>query len=229
MLEFDNYDYDYIKDNPELYSYVGKYISKDLLDFQDINQLYILLEPILKSDFWNRIKSYPHHDNDRGYHIMGVVFRSYYKAIKKKLTTDKITKTVYIALFHDCFDYDWKLPTEDKLKFKELHAFAHPKRAFEQAKKHFPELIDKEIENGIKSHMFPITITKFPKYRTGWIVSFADKYASKHDAKNIREYPLYLGLTPEFLKIYQKVYDFIINTKIIMQNLPTYITLKRKK
>ncbi len=206
----------YIENNPEFYDYSSKYTTKNLLSFDEINQLLLILEPIVNSEFWKRIKSYPHHDDSRGHHIMSVVFRAYYISIKRKLSPDQIKKTVYIAIFHDCFDYDWKLPLDYKPKFKELHAFSHPERAFIEAKRYFPELIDEEVENGIKSHMFPLTITKLPKYRTGWIVLFADKYAAKRDAKNMRDYPMYLNLNQNFINRYQKVYDFFINKKIYL-------------
>lgn len=181
-----NKDFEFIK-------LASKYSSKNLLNIDQINQLYILIKPIINSEYWLKYKNYPHHnENNRGMHIMGVCFRAYYKSLyNKRLDNSKIIKIVYASMLHDAFDYDWKLPSE-KQKFFKRHAFVHGKLALEEAKKYFPELLDEEIENAILSHMWPLT--KAPKYKTGWIVKWADLYDSLEVFKNVKELPLYLGI-----------------------------------
>ncbi len=169
-----------------------KYTSKRLLNTDQINQLYVLIDPIISSTYWLKYKSYPHHNkNKRGMHIMGVCFRAYYKALNnKKIDNSKVIKVVYASMLHDAFDYDWKLPTTKTIFFKR-HAFVHGNLALDEARKHFPELLDEEIEDAIISHMWPLT--KAPKYKTGWIVKWADLYDSLEVFKNIKELPLYIG------------------------------------
>lgn len=123
---------------------------------------------------------------------MGVCFRAYYKALNnKKIDNSKVIKVVYASMLHDAFDYDWKLPTTPKTKFFKKHGFVHGNLALDEARKHFPELLDEEIEDAIISHMWPLT--KAPKYKTGWIVKWADLYDSLEVFKNIKELPLYIG------------------------------------
>lgn len=131
---------------------------------------------------------------------MGVCFRAYYRAIRnKKITSEGIIKVVYASMFHDAFDYDWKLPTTEKVKFFKKHAFTHGRFALEEVRKYFPELIDEEVEDAILSHMWPLT--KAPKYKTGWIVKWADMYDSLEVLKNIKELPLYIGIKRRKKKI----------------------------
>lgn len=168
------------------------YKSKNLLTNEQIQELYNLITPIINSDYWLKFKSYPHHIKNRGMHVMGVCFRAYYKALNnRKIDNTKIIKVVHAALLHDAFDYDWKIKIE-KRKFFQLHGFTHPKSALEEAKKYFPELIDEEIEDAILSHMWPLT--KAPKYKTGWIIKWADVYDSIEVFKNLKELPLYIGI-----------------------------------
>jgi len=84
------------------------------------------------------------------------------------------------ALLHDFFLYDWH-----DLTLKDLHGFKHPKYALRNAKRNFR--INKNIQNIIQSHMFPLTITVVPKSKEAWIVCFADKYVSVKETVLRRE------------------------------------------
>ena len=84
------------------------------------------------------------------------------------------------ALLHDFFLYDWH-----DLTLKDLHGFRHPKYALRNAKQNFR--INKNIQNIIQSHMFPLTITTIPKSKEAWIVCFADKYVSVKETVLRRE------------------------------------------
>lgn len=78
------------------------------------------------------------------------------------------------ALLHDYFLYDWHLVKKEEIGG--LHGFVHPVIAAKNAKKQF-ELSDKEY-NVILCHMWPLTLTRIPKSREGWIVTLVDKYCS---------------------------------------------------
>lgn len=76
------------------------------------------------------------------------------------------------AMFHDFFLYDWH-KTEGRAK---LHGFRHPMIASKNAQKYFN--VNKEQKEVIETHMWPLTITKFPKSIEAKIVCIADKCCS---------------------------------------------------
>lgn len=71
------------------------------------------------------------------------------------------------GLLHDFFLNKYNTKNSRKL------LISHPSIALNNAKKHFV-LSDKE-KNIIKCHMFPVSISVFPKYRESIVVSLVDK------------------------------------------------------
>ncbi|MCR4851782.1 MAG: phosphohydrolase [Lachnospiraceae bacterium] len=85
------------------------------------------------------------------------------------------------ALLHDYFLYDW----HDKGKRPEgLHGYRHPGAALKNASRDY-ELTDRE-KDIIRSHMWPLTLTKIPHYKEAWIVSAADKFCSLLETLKLR-------------------------------------------
>lgn len=78
------------------------------------------------------------------------------------------------ALLHDYFLYDWH--NREKKKGERLHGFAHANAAFTNAVNDYD--ISEKQKNIICSHMWPLNLTKLPRCREAWIVTFADKYCS---------------------------------------------------
>lgn len=79
------------------------------------------------------------------------------------------------GLLHDLFLYDWhNLPKVDSI-FK-MHGFVHAGIARDNALKYF-DLSEVEIDI-IERHMWPLNLTKPPRYRESLLVSFIDKYVS---------------------------------------------------
>jgi len=76
------------------------------------------------------------------------------------------------AMFHDFFLYDWHI-TEGRPK---LHGFKHPLIASTNAQKYF--YINEEEKEIIESHMWPLTIRRFPRTIEAKIVCVADKICS---------------------------------------------------
>ncbi len=109
-------------------------------------------------------------------HSVAVAYYSY--KIAKKLVGEKIAANELIrgALLHDYFLYDWHITP---IPENGLHGFSHPYTALQNATADF-ELTERE-RNIIKSHMFPLTITKLPKYREAWIVTIVDKFCSLYE------------------------------------------------
>ena len=77
------------------------------------------------------------------------------------------------AMFHDFFLYDWH---DQSVQRPKLHGFNHPKIASINAQKYFN--INEEEKQVIETHMWPLTITKFPKSIEAKIVCIADKWCS---------------------------------------------------
>ncbi len=76
------------------------------------------------------------------------------------------------AIFHDFFLYDWH-SIEGRPR---LHGFNHPKIASINAQRYYD--INEKEKLIIESHMWPLTITKFPKSAEAKIVCLADKWCS---------------------------------------------------
>ena len=87
------------------------------------------------------------------------------------------------ALLHDFFLYDWHKTNNVG---DGLHGFAHPNTASKNAVKYF-RLNKKELDI-IRKHMWPLTITKLPKYRESWLVCMADKYCSLLETFGLNNY-----------------------------------------
>lgn len=146
---------------------------------------------ILNSEEFVKRKEYLHHPNKSVYqHSLEVAYASYKFAKKHNLNARDISIG---ALLHDFYYKPWQ-ENKEKKKFTKMHGFVHAKEALENAKKNFPELINKRVEDIIVKHMFPLNI-KPPKYKESWIVSLMDKKNSLDVLKHPKEYPKFLGLT----------------------------------
>ena len=76
------------------------------------------------------------------------------------------------AYLHDFYLYDW----HDKEVRAKLHGYHHPVTSCENAVHYFH--VDQRIQQMIRSHMWPLTITRMPGSREAWILCFADKCIS---------------------------------------------------
>lgn len=98
-----------------------------------------------------------------------LIARFFEKRFNAKINYDVL---VVGAMFHDFFLYDW----HDQEKCPRLHGFKHPAIASKNAKEYFD--INDEEKLIIETHMWPLTITKFPKSLEAKIVCIADKCCS---------------------------------------------------
>lgn len=73
------------------------------------------------------------------------------------------------AFLHDLFLYDW----HEKDKSHRLHGYRHPLTASINAKRMCH--INEEVEEIIKTHMWPLTIRKIPLSKEAFIVCLVDK------------------------------------------------------
>lgn len=89
------------------------------------------------------------------------------------------------ALLHDFFLYDWHHIPE-KIAKEGLHGFKHPVLAAKNARKEFG-ITPKEY-GVIICHMWPLTFTRVPFNREGWIVCCVDKYCSLLETLGVQPY-----------------------------------------
>ena len=122
-----------------------------------------IVKDILNNREFKKIELCPHHKINRLVHSKRVSYYSY--KICKKLGFDYVSAAR--GLLHDFFLNKYNTKNSRKL------LISHPSIALNNAKKHFV-LSDKE-KNIIKCHMFPVSISVFPKYRESVVVSLVDK------------------------------------------------------
>ena len=131
-------------------------------ELEAIYQSFLNDEKILK------MKDIPMH---RGSNCYFHSFKVTKLAIKRALRHNKGDLYVILlgSILHDYYLYDWRI---DKSKMKN-HLKDHPYIAAENAEKDFG--IHEPIKKVIKSHMWPINFTEFPKTKEARIISHADK------------------------------------------------------
>lgn len=142
---------------------------------------YKIIKGIIEAPEFIKRKNYRHHGEISVYeHSISVSMVSYLVAQKINIQFGKqIFNEVDVAvggILHDFYYNDY---TKDKTKkpFFKQHGFVHAREALENSKIHFPEYLNKRIENIIVRHMFPLNIIP-PKYKEAWLITMVDKYVS---------------------------------------------------
>ncbi len=122
------------------------------------------------------LSKYIQHGNTNVYtHSRNVAYYSFLFArfLDKRLSFNINYEILIVsAMFHDFFLYDWH-SVEGRPR---LHGFRHPKIASQNAQKFYN--INEEEKSIIESHMWPLTITKFPKTAEAKIICIVDKCCS---------------------------------------------------
>ena len=132
--------------------------------------LNILLKKYREDEKVLEMKNYIQHGYISTYdHVESVTRVSYWLNKRLHLGADEKV-LVEGAFLHDFYLYDWHTDSEG------LHGFYHPGITCKNAVEHFD--IDSRVQNIIRSHMWPLTITCIPMSKEAWIVCMADKYIS---------------------------------------------------
>lgn len=133
-------------------------------------EFYEIISEMDKNPVIQEMKKYRQHYDCSCYdHCLSVAYYSF--CLCKKLKLD-YTSMARAAFVHDLFLYDWRFREKNR---KGLHAFTHPKAAYENASEYF-KLNEKEKDIILK-HMWPITIIP-PKYAESYIITLIDKYCA---------------------------------------------------
>lgn len=131
-----------------------------------------ILGGLKRDPFVVRMKNYVQHGRVSTYeHCMNVARASYRLNRRLRLGADEKT-LLRGALLHDFYLYDW----HEKDASHRRHGFHHADAAARNA----GTLLgaseqEREI---IRSHMWPLTLSRVPKSREAWIVCLADKWCS---------------------------------------------------
>lgn len=144
---------------------IDYYNTADKREFEDI------ISDLVSSDTVKEMKNYKQHYETTCFeHCKMVAYYSY--LVCKKYGLDYIS-AARAGMLHDLFLYDWHFRKNGR---KGLHAFTHPKTAFENASKLF-DLNEKEKDIILK-HMWPVTFFRLPKYKESYVITFVDKYCA---------------------------------------------------
>ena len=131
-----------------------------------------LLKDYYNSEIVQEMNDYIQHGATTTFeHCENVAWVSYLINQKLHLNADE-KELIEAALLHDLFLYDW----HDGDPARKTHGFDHPEIASENAAKHFN--ISKKQQDAIRSHMWPLNITKIPKSKEALIICIADKYCA---------------------------------------------------
>ena len=132
-------------------------------------EFYGHIAELLENEAVLRLDSYVHHHcTTRLHHSLDVAYISF--VIARFLRWDA-RSAARAGLLHDLFFYDRR-----QEEFMHTgHLRAHPKIALENARKICA--LNKREENAILRHMWLMSIRP-PRYREGYIVTFADKYCA---------------------------------------------------
>ena len=179
--------------------------------YEDFDDWYKIVKPILKHKEFQKRRLFIHHENESLWtHSIKVSFNAYRYAKKHNINT---YNCAIAGLLHDFYTSAWQYSEQleklnkkyrynfingKKKKISEMHAFTHPKEALDNSKKYFKKYLNKEIENTIVTHMFPLSLLteyKFPKYKEGYVITLIDKFVSLNILHNIKSVPKYFGLT----------------------------------
>lgn len=102
-----------------------------------------------------------------------------------------MTSLIRGALLHDYFLYDW----HEKNKWHSLHGYTHAARALSNASRDYP--INDTEARIIRSHMFPLNLTKVPSCKEAWIVCMADKICATAETLHRANYSKTLSMPLE--------------------------------
>lgn len=155
-------------------------------------EFYKIVEKILKNPEFKRRKTFQHHGEETVYdHSLKVAYLAY--SLAKRFHLDAQSCAIG-GLLHDFYSTPWTGPGAVKnKKITQMHGFTHPKDAYRNAKREFPELMTPKIRDIIVKHMFPLTPLP-PSYGESWLVTLADKMVSVSVFKNPKDLPSYVGI-----------------------------------
>lgn len=131
-----------------------------------------ILQQLEENPDIQRLRQYSQHrGNNTFQHCHNVAVYSFYLAEKWNWDVN-LERLAMGAMLHDYYLYGTK---EAALK-PYRHGITHPKTALKNAREHFE--LDAKTENIIRSHMWPLSFSKFPRSKEAVLINIADKYCA---------------------------------------------------
>lgn len=146
---------------------------------------------ILSSKTYLKELDFKQHGTTSTYtHSLAVTYTSIVLAKRMKMKIN-MTSLIRGALLHDYFLYDW----HKKNKWHSFHGYTHAARALSNASRDYP--INDTEARIIRSHMFPLNLTKVPSCKEAWIVCMADKICATAETLHRANYSEALSMPLE--------------------------------
>ncbi len=143
-----------------------------------LNEISREARDILGSDEMQRTKSFTQHGSVSVYdHSLKVTDMCLTLADALRIRTDR-RSLIRGALLHDFFLYDWHADE----KWHRLHGYTHASRALSNAMAKFT--LNRRERNMIYTHMFPLNVTRVPRFRESVLLCTADKIVSTAETIN---------------------------------------------
>lgn len=188
--------------------------NKEILDIYKNDQYYKdwyrIVRKILKNKEFQKRRLFTHHENESLWtHSIKVSFNSYKYALKHKINE---RNCAIAGLLHDFYTRAWQDSIEleqledkyrdrfinnKKEKLLEMHGFTHPYEALENSRKYFKKYLNKNIENAIVTHMFPLSLftkEKLPNCKEAFVITLIDKKVSMNVLNSFNTILKYAGL-----------------------------------
>ena len=140
------------------------------------DEIYMdIVKDIIENEMVQEMKQYRQHFNVSCFdHCLYVSYNLYLLCKKHKLDYASAARA---GLVHDLFLYDWRKRQEGR---KGLHAYTHPRTAYENAKTIFN--LNKKEKDIILKHMWPVTLG-IPRYKETFLMTYVDKYFAYSERK----------------------------------------------
>ncbi len=140
---------------------------------QEYEEFLALARPVLDNPGFQKLKTYIQHGNVTTYdHCIDVAWKAFCLNRRLHLKVNE-SDLVTACLLHDYYLYDWHTHGD------RLHGFHHPSIAADHARDDF--LVNKEIADAIRTHMWPLTFTRLPNSRMAWLLTLSDKICSANE------------------------------------------------
>lgn len=138
---------------------------------------------ILSSESFRREQKYMQHGTTSTYtHSLAVCYMALMIAGRMPDEKLNLQSLVRGCLLHDYFLYDW----HERDASHRLHGFTHARRAMENAIRDFS--VSPLEARMIRSHMFPLNLTRIPTSREAWILCLADKICASCETLHMAGY-----------------------------------------
>ena len=144
------------------------------------NEYHCLVADLLGNDIVMSMQNYLHHGSTTCFqHCVNV---SYYNYRLCRFLGLNCRAAARAGLLHDLFLYDWHC--YKRAEHERLHGFTHGLKALRNAEKYFYITdLEKDI---IEKHMWPLTISRVPKYKETVVIVLVDKYCGIAEVLSFR-------------------------------------------